>query len=120
MDDTNSYFVDEFGRRLPRFRPLAPNERGRHGSFGSAVDAAIKDLAVERNDFFDSLADRWAALFPKSPARPGRYEDGRIFLYVRSAPALFSFRPKLPAVKRRLAELPGAPKRIDLILEIRK
>ena len=120
MDDTNSYFVDEFGRPLPRFRPLAPNERGRHGSFGSAVDAAIKDLVVERNDFFDSLADRWAALFPKSPARPGRYEDGRIFLYVRSAPALFAFRPRLPAVKRALAALPDAPGKFDVVLEIRK
>lgn len=113
-------YVDEFGVPLPHWKPLAPEERGRHATFGSAVDAAVKDLSTEHNDFFDSLADVWPRLFPNCPARPGRYEDGRIFLYVRSAPALFSFRPKLPAVKRRLAELPGAPKRIDLILEIRK
>lgn len=102
------------------WKPYAPEQRGRHATFASAVDAVAKDLAVERNDFFDSLADRWPALFPNCPARPGRYEDGKIILYVRSAPALFSFRPRLPAVKRALAALPGAPGRLVLILEIRK
>lgn len=102
------------------WKPLAPNERGRYATFASVVDAVGRDLAVEHNDFFDSLADRWPTLFPNSPARPGRYEDGKIILYVRSAPALFSFRPRLASVKRTLATLPGAPKRIDLLLEIRK
>ncbi len=102
------------------WKPLAPHERGRYTTFGAAVDAAARSLSVERNDFFDSLADRWPTLFPNSPARPGRYEDGRIILYVRSAPALFAFRPRLAAVKRTLATLPGAPKRLNVILEIRK
>ena len=68
------------------------DQRGRHRSFGSAVDAAFKDLVTERG--------------------------GIIFLYVRSAPILFSLRPKLRAMARRLAALPGAPKRVDLRLEI--
>lgn len=102
------------------WKPLAPAERGRHATFSSAVSAAAEGLLVVRNDFFDSLVDRWASLFPACPARPGRYEDGKIFLYVRSAPALFAFRPKLAAVKRRLAALPGAPARLDLALEIRR
>lgn len=102
------------------WKPLAPAERGRHATFSSAVSAAFESLLVVHDEFFDSLADLWPRLFPNSPARPGRYENGRIFLYVRSAPALFAFRPKLPAVKRRLAELPGAPKRLDLALEIRR
>jgi hypothetical protein len=50
--------------------------------------------------------------------KPGRYEDGKIFLYVQNATASFALRPKLPAVRRALAELPGAPKKIDLRLEI--
>ena len=49
---------------------------------------------------------------------PGRYDGGIIFLYVRSAPILFSLRPKLRAMARRLAALPCAPKRVDLRLEI--
>ena len=102
------------------WKPLAPNERGRYATFGAAGDAVARALAVEHNAFFDSLVDVWTTLFPNSPARPGRYDGGRIVLYVRSAPALFAFRSKLPAVKRKLAELPGAPKRLDLILEIRK
>lgn len=93
-------------------------ERGRFRSFSGALDAALKDLTTEKNDFFDSLADRWAALFPDIQARPGRYEGGKIVLYVRSAPALFSVRPKMRRVKAKLAELPGAPAKIDLRLEI--
>ena len=97
---------------------IDPDKRGRHATFGSAVRAAYADLIVERNAFFDTLADNWKRLFPNSPAHPGRYEDGKIFLYVRSASALFLMRPRLPAVRRALAQLPGAPKKIDLRLEI--
>lgn len=93
-------------------------ERGRYATFGKAIDAAFKDLTVERNDFFDSLPDRWTQLFPDLPIVPGRYEDGKIFVYVRSAPLLFAMRPKLRLVKARLAELPGAPKKLDVRLEI--
>ena len=99
------------------WRPLAPEQRGRHASFNSALDAATKDLLTEKNEFFDSLVDNWKALFPNLPARPGRYEDGKIFIYVGNAPTLFLMRPKLPAIKRELAKLPGAPKRIELRLE---
>jgi len=107
MDDTNLYG-----------RATGLGERGRHRSFGGAIDAALKDLAVERNDFFDSLADSWDALFPGFQARPGRYEDGKIVLYARSAPALFSARPRLRMVKARLAQMPNAPAKIALRLEI--
>ena len=101
------------------WRPDAPGERGRHGSFSSAVDAALSSMRSEKNDFFDSLSDRWRRLFPNLPVRPGRYEDGKIFLYVPSAPANFMVRAHLPAMKRALAALPGAPGRIELRLEIR-
>lgn len=94
--------------------------RGRHATFSSAVEAAFRDLLTERNPFFDSLADRWPKLFPGLPVRPGRYEDGKIFLYVPNAPTNFSMRPKLPAIRRALAALPDAPAKIDLRLEIRR
>lgn len=99
-------------------RATGLNLRGRHKSVGTAFDAALKDLLTERNDFFDSLVDRWRALFPDLPARPGRYEDGKIFVYVKSAPTLFMMRPKLKSIAARLAGLPGAPKKIDLRLEV--
>ena len=83
----------------------------------SAFDAAFRDLTTERNAFFDSLADRWQELFPDLPARPGRYEDGKIFIYVRNAPTAFLVRPRLRAIAAKLAALPGAPKKIDLRLE---
>ena len=102
------------------WKPLEPDRRGRHVDFKSAVTAAFRDLLVQKNPFFDSLVDRWPTLFPGLAARPGRYEDGKIFLYVKSAPANFAIRPKLPAIRKRLSELPGAPAKIDLRPEIRK
>lgn len=118
MDENNRY-RDEFGAPLPRYWPKEPDRRGRHASFASAVTAAFADLTTVHEPFFDSLADRWPNLFPNLPARPGRYDDGKIFLYVANAPTLYLMRPKLAAVRRTLAALPDAPKKIDLRLEIR-
>ncbi len=98
--------------------PKAPTERGRHKTFQSAIDAAFKDLLIEHHPFFDSLADQWQQLFPNLPMRPGRYEGGVIYLYVKSAPLSFAMRPKLPMIKKTLATLSGAPKNLVLKLEI--
>ena len=106
MDDNNLYG-----------KAYGLGERGRHKTIASAFEAAFRDLTTERNAFFDSLADRWQDLFPDLPARPGRYEDGKIFIYVRNAPTAFLVRPRLRAIAAKLAALPGAPKKIDLRLE---
>jgi len=100
------------------WRPISPEKRGRHERFGTALEAALKDMLVVRDPFFDSLSDDWKRLFPDLPMWPGRYEDGKIWLYVRTAPALFAMRPKLPLVKRTLQSLPNAPKKLELRLEI--
>ena len=100
------------------WKPLEPDKRGCHKTAASAFDAAFKALSVERNDFYDSLVDNWKALFPDVPAHPGRYENGRIYIYVKNAPTSYVVRPKLRAIEAKLAALPGAPKKIDLRLEI--
>ncbi len=100
------------------WKPIAPEQRGRHSTVASAFDAAFKSLTREQGGFFDSLVDNWKALFPGVPARPGRYENGRIYVYVRNAPTSYVVRPKLRAMAAKLATLPGAPKKIDLRLEI--
>ena len=100
------------------WQPVDPDKRGRHKTVASAFDAAFKDLTTEKNPFFDSLCDNWTALYPTLPAKPGRYEDGKIFIYVRNAPTSFLVRPRLKAIAARLARLPGAPKKVDLKLEI--
>ena len=100
------------------WQPVDPDKRGRHKTVASAFDAAFRELTTERNPFFDSLVDNWRALFPDLPAKPGRYEDGKIFIYVKNAPTSFVVRPRLRAIAARLARLAGAPKRIDLKLEI--
>ena len=99
------------------WQPVDPDKRGRHKTTASAFDAAFKDLTTEKNAFFDSLVDNWKAIFPDLPARPGRYEDGKIFVYVKNAPTAFLVRPKLRMIAAKLATLPGAPKKIDLRLE---
>ena len=106
MDDNNLYG-----------RAYGLKERGRHKTVSSAFEAAFRDLTVEKNDFFDSLCDNWKTLFPDLPARPGRYEDGKIFVYVKNAPTAFLVRPRLRTIAAKLATLPGAPKRLDLRLE---
>ena len=98
-------------------KAIDPHLRGRHKTLSSALDAAFSELTTEHNEFFDSLVDNWRRLFPDQPARPGRYDGGVIVIYVRNAPTLFLMRPRLPAIRRRLAELPGAPKRLSLRLE---
>ncbi len=99
--------------------PLEPDKRGRHATFRTAVEAAAREISAARSEFFDSIADRWSALFPGFSARPGRYEDGKLVLYVKSAPHLFALNPRLPAVRKKLMSLEGAPKKLKLILEIR-
>jgi len=94
------------------------DQRGRHKTTSSAIDAALRDLLTEKNVFFDSLCDNWKKIFPDLPAKPGRYEDGKIFIYVRNAPTSYSVRPKLRSIAAKLALLPGAPKKIELKLEI--
>lgn len=102
------------------WRPEEPESRGRHADFRSALEAVRKSLAAAGGEgFFDTLKDRWPDLFPGCAARPGRHDGDLLVLYVRSAPALFSMRPKLPAMKRALAALPDAPKKLRLLLEIK-
>jgi len=85
----------------------------------AAIDAMMAQLGCERNPFFDAVCEKWEAMFPGLPARPGRYEDRCLYLFVPSAAVNFEVRPKLAAVKRELAKLEGAPKRLSVRLEIR-
>ena len=94
---------------------------------GDFMDSLVEDLSRDRSEFFDEVVLRWRELFPDINARPGKWvsgatpkSGGRLFLHVASAPALFSMRPKLPAVKKKLATLASAPVRFTLHLEIAK
>lgn len=100
------------------WRPLAPDKRGRHPTFASAVDAAISELMIPRGGFLDVVCDEWRRLFPNLPARPGRYAGGVLFVYVRSSADMFVLRPRLKAISARLAAIPGSPARLKLRLEV--
>jgi len=95
-----------------------PELRNRVARAGDALDALLDEMLVEKNPFFDALVDEWPTLAPDFPARPGRAEGDRIFLYVRTSGQLFALRGKLPALKRKLLARPGAPRKLSLHLEI--
>ena len=100
------------------YRPQDPDKRGRHRTVVTAFDAALKDLLTERNPFFDSLVAKWPELFPGLKMFPGRCDGSTIYLYVRTASLSFLMRPRLPAIRAKVAAMPGAPKRLSLRLEI--
>lgn len=119
MDDDERY-VDEFGRPLERYSPKAPDMRGRHKTFGSALDVAFKGLLPPDDPFFDKLASEWNSLFPGSKLSPSRREGDMIFLSAPNSAALFVERPRLTMMKSRLAKLPGAPIKFSLKLEVKR
>ena len=103
---------------LPSFR--RPSSRA-----GDFMDSLVEDLSRDRSAFFDEVVQRWRELFPDINACPGKWvsgatpkNGGKLFLHVTSAPALFAMRPKLPAIKKRLAAFASAPVRFTLHLEI--
>ena len=91
-------------------------------SMGRLMDGLLASMLIEKSPFFDEVCEKWMELFPDSAAKPGRWQDGRLFLYVRTAGQLFALRPKLPKIKKALIPLraadPNAPKRFTLHLEI--
>ena len=88
-------------------------------SMGKLMDGLLATLLVEKSPFFDQVCEQWPTLFPDSVAKPGRWQDGRLFLYVRTSGQLFGMRPKLTKIKKALAALPTAPRRFSVHLEIR-
>jgi len=99
------------------WEPIDPELRGRHKTIETAFDAAFRELTTVKDPFFHSVCENWKDLFPKLPARPGRSENGKIYIYVKNSPTSFVVRPQLRRIAARLATLPGAPKQIDLRLE---
>ena len=87
-------------------------------SMSTLMDGLIASLLSEKSPFFDQICEEWAKLFPDCAAKPGRWQNGRLFLYVRTSGQLFGMRPKLPKIKKALAALPTAPKRFTVGLEI--
>ncbi len=85
---------------------------------GTYLDALVAGLTEVREPFFDTICANWARLCPDFPAKPGRYREGRLFLYVGTSGLVFSLRSKLPKIKKALMTLPGAPKRFTVHLEV--
>lgn len=87
---------------------------------GSVLGTLVDELTTVKEPFFDTVCERWKDVCPDVPARPGRYRDGRLFLYVGTSGLVFSLRTQLAKIKKRLLALPGAPsaRRLSLHLEV--
>lgn len=85
---------------------------------GDAVSAILESLLKERNEFFEDVCRNWQTLFPGLAAKPGRFQNGRLTLYVASSATLFAIHPRLSRIRKALAALPSAPRRFSVGLEI--
>ena len=85
---------------------------------GSLLDALVAGLTEKKEPFFDTVLENWKAICPDFPGRPGRFQDNRLFLYVRTSGQVFSLRTRLPKIRKLVAALPGAPKRLTVHLEV--
>lgn len=101
------------------WKPLSPDKRGKFETFSSAIDGAVGNMIKESNPFFDSLEKSWKSLFSGLPLRLGRIESGVLYLYVPNIPTRFAMERKLYAIRKTILSLPGAPKRLRIMLETR-
>ena len=85
---------------------------------GQPLKGILDELLKEKTPFFDAVCAAWPTLFPELAARPGRFQNGRLFLYVTTSATLFALHPKLNKIKKQLRSLPGAPARFTVGLEI--
>lgn len=85
---------------------------------GMMLQSLVEQMTEVHEPFYDTVCDNWAKLCPDFPGKPGRFREGRLFLYVRTSGLVFSLRSKLPKIKKLLMTLPGAPKRFTVHLEV--
>ena len=102
-----------------------PSLRTPSSRAGDMMDAIVADLVRDRSPFFDEVCAKWRELFPDLTAKPGKWVssdgpagNGKLFLHVKSAAGSFALRPKLPAIRRKLAALASAPRRFSVHVEI--
>ena len=89
------------------------------GLLDAVMESMKRDMYKDEARFFDNVREQWDTLFPDCPAHPGRWQDGKLVLYVATAGQSFAMRPKLPAMKKKIIALEGAPKgRFTLLVEI--
>ena len=97
-----------------------PETRARIPAVGEAFQSVLRAIeACASSSFADAVSGRWNEIFPGIRARPSRMAGNILFLAVRSSPALFALRPRLPGIRKKLAEFPDAPQGLDVKLEVR-
>lgn len=85
---------------------------------GSLLDTLVSELTEKKEPFFDTVLENWPKICPDFPGRPGRFQDNRLVLYVRTSGLVFSLRPRLAKIRKLVAALPGAPRRFTVHLEV--
>ncbi len=86
-----------FGRVMPGLPIDAdpPEIRREAEPFSALIEKALKRLKIDASPWLDELAQAWPSLVPPDvakAARPGKWEDGILYVYVASSTRLFEIR----------------------------
>ena len=85
----------------------------------SMAENELLEMLRPKNPFFDEIVEAWPQIGKDIPAWPGRADEGKIFLYVKTSAQNYAVRSMLRKIRSRLKILPHAPSKISLHVEIR-
>lgn len=63
--------------------------------FSALVEKTLKRLNIQESPWLDELAQAWPSLVPpevSGVSRPGKWDNGILYIYVNSSPKLFELR----------------------------
>ncbi len=87
-------------RRRPREQPVAV-----------AVERLLREMGIEASPWLERLAEQWPAVAGAAAAskcRPGKFQNGILYVYVRNSVDLFNLRRNdLPAIERAVKTFAG-------------
>ena len=114
FDDSDSDLEYEPPLRAPSQLPvdlsLRELRRPREQAVGVAVERVLRRLGVETSPWLDRLAEEWSSVAGAAAAkcRPGKFQNGILFVYVRNSVDLFHLRrTDLPAIERAVKAFAG-------------
>ena len=106
--------VDELFHRVVPGLPIDPDLpelRQDPEPFSLLVERTLKHLKIDESPWLDDLNRAWPALVPPDvaqAARPGKFADGILYIYVTSSVKLFELRrTRLRDIERIVRAFPG-------------
>ncbi len=89
-----------------------PETRMEPAPFAAAIEQVLKRLKINETPWLDDLSRAWPTLVPPEVARvarPGKWENGILFVYVTTSIKLFELRrTHLPQIEKAVKKFVGA------------